>query len=158
MKVMTRLARHLAVLALAALAVAPAARAQSCEAPPGTAAVDQYCESIPAAGGSTSGPTFRDGAPGAGGRDLAGLADSGFDGPTLAAFVERTRPATRPSAEVRGEVAESAPPESSGVVGAIAAVAGDGATIGRGFLLAILAVLAAVGGAWLWQRRTPTAA
>jgi hypothetical protein len=36
---------------VAALIAAPASRAQSCQAPPGTSGIEQYCESIPGAGG-----------------------------------------------------------------------------------------------------------
>lgn len=48
------------LLALAALATWSApAQAQNCEAPPGSAAVDQYCEAIPEGGGSQSGNDFQ---------------------------------------------------------------------------------------------------
>lgn len=48
------------LLALAALAMWSApAQAQNCEAPPGSAAVDQYCEAIPEGGGSQSGNDFQ---------------------------------------------------------------------------------------------------
>ncbi len=40
-----------AALVVASLSLAPAASAQSCQAPPGRAAVEQYCESIPGPGG-----------------------------------------------------------------------------------------------------------
>ncbi len=40
-----------AALVVASLALAPAASAQSCQAAPGRAAVEQYCESIPGPGG-----------------------------------------------------------------------------------------------------------
>ncbi len=44
---------------LLAIIAAPAAHAQSCEAPPGSAAVEQYCEAIPEGDGAQSGNDFR---------------------------------------------------------------------------------------------------
>ena len=45
--------------ALLAVVAAPSAHAQSCEAPPGSAAVEQYCEAIPEGDGAQSGNDFR---------------------------------------------------------------------------------------------------
>lgn len=44
---------------LLAATAAPSAHAQSCEAPPGSAAVEQYCEAIPEGDGAQSGNDFR---------------------------------------------------------------------------------------------------
>lgn len=46
------------VVALLTLTASPAL-AQTCEAPPGSAAVDQYCEAIPEGSGSQSGADFQ---------------------------------------------------------------------------------------------------
>jgi len=52
----------LAVLALLAF-VAPSAMADNCNAPPGTSGIDQYCESIPAPGGTGGGKHHKGGGP-----------------------------------------------------------------------------------------------
>src|SRR3954447_7639996 len=46
-----RLTTSLVLVALAAALFAVPASAQSCKAPPGMSAIDQYCEAIPSAGG-----------------------------------------------------------------------------------------------------------
>src|SRR4051794_8864030 len=46
-----RLKTSLVLVALAAALSAAPASAQSCKAPPGMSAIDQYCEAIPSAGG-----------------------------------------------------------------------------------------------------------
>ena len=57
---MMRLRLVIALLAsLLAVTAAPAAHAQGCEAPPGSAAVEQYCEAIPEGDGSQSGNNFQ---------------------------------------------------------------------------------------------------
>ena len=63
---MTHAFPRLLLLALTAilLAAAPAA-AQKCNAPPGTAAVDQYCENVPSASGNGGGSGDSNGSSGA---------------------------------------------------------------------------------------------
>src|SRR3954452_20521267 len=46
-----RLKTSLVLVALGASLTAGPAHAQSCKAPPGMSAIDEYCEAIPAAGG-----------------------------------------------------------------------------------------------------------
>src|SRR3954447_1558052 len=46
-----RLTTSLVLVALAAALAAAPASAQSCKAPPGMSAIDQYCEAIPSPGG-----------------------------------------------------------------------------------------------------------
>src|SRR4051812_36366386 len=53
-----RCSQFLLLIALVMLAGASSARAQTCKAPPGTAAIDEYCETVPSAtGNSDSGAT-----------------------------------------------------------------------------------------------------
>lgn len=152
-----RLGRIALCAIIAGLLLAPAARAQDCEAPPGTAAVDQYCESIPSSSRDTPSTSIdRTGAGGGGGNATAAsrrLAQSGTGGPELAAFVAQTRP-QRAAQEVRGTVSASAPEPAGGFLRAVRFSTGTGDTTGAGFLIAIIAVLAAVGGWWLAQRRS----
>src|SRR5687767_903772 len=50
----------LLLLALVLIALMPStASAQSCEAPPGTAAMDEYCETVPSADGQGGGTVGR---------------------------------------------------------------------------------------------------
>lgn len=92
----------LPLAALAALMSAPSAQAQDCEAPPGSAAVEQYCEAIPEGSGSQSGNEFQreratqggEGDAGGGQRNNAFSADTaskleseGTEGAAVAALV-----------------------------------------------------------------------
>lgn len=147
------------VLALAA-ALGPAtgpAHAQRCEAPPGTAAVDQYCEMIPEERGSTPSARYAEsGTPGGGPETPLGerLASQGFDGVALATFVERTRP----EGAVLGETAEQRASLEAAPDGPIAAVRSSvaaGPVTGTAFLLALLAIAALVAGLWALDRRRP---
>lgn len=80
--------RHLLVSVLASFAatVAPASAQTDCVAPPGNAAIEQYCESIPAATGDKGGgatapqPLDRDG--------IRELRAEGEDGAALAQLLE----------------------------------------------------------------------
>lgn len=153
------LRRRVLLLVLAVLlgVAAEPASAQRCEAPPGTAAVDQYCEMIPEERGTTPSARYAEsGAPAGAPQTPLGrrLASQGFAGVTLATFVERTRP----QGAVRGETAEqseslAAPPE--GPIAAIRSSVGAGPMTGTAFLLALLAIAALVGGLWALDRRRP---
>jgi hypothetical protein len=66
----TRMTAFFVLAALALLAfVAPSAMAESCNAPPGTSGIDQYCESIPSPGGNGGGKHHSSGAGGSKGSD-----------------------------------------------------------------------------------------
>lgn len=147
------------LLAVAATfgAMAESAHAQRCEAPPGTAAVDQYCEMIPEERGTTPSARYAEaGTPGSGPTSPLGqrLAAQGFAGVALATFVERTRP----QGAVRGEVAEqraSLDAPSDGPIAAVRSSVTAGPVTGTAFLLALLAIAALVAGLWALDRRRP---
>lgn len=82
------------LLAGAALLTLPsAASAQTCQAPPGTAAIDQYCESIPGATGDRGTPG-REGGRGSAGAP-GGRAGSPADGPGGASLSPSARQTLR---------------------------------------------------------------
>ena len=155
-----RMIRRLVPLLVLAAALGPAAgpaHAQRCEAPPGTAAVDQYCEMIPEERGTTPSARYAgSGTPGSAPETPLGrrLAAQGFSGVALATFVERTRP----EGAVRGETAEEsasleAPPD--GPVAAVRSSVAAGPVTGTAFLLALLAIAVLVAGLWALDRRRP---
>lgn len=155
-----RMIRRLTVLVILACALGPAAgsaHAQRCEAPPGTAAVDQYCEMIPEERGTTPSARYAEsGTPGSAPETALGqrLVSEGASGVALATFVERTRP----EGAFRGETAEqsaslAAPPE--GPVAAIRSSVVAGPVTGTAFLLALFAIAALVAGLWAFDRRRP---
>ncbi len=155
-----RMLRRLVSLLVLAAALGPAAgpaHAQRCEAPPGTAAVDQYCETIPEERGSTPSARYAEsGTQGAEPQTPLGqrLAAQGFSGVALAAFVERTRPA----GAVRGETAEQGASLEAAPDGPIAAVRSSvaaGPVTGTAFLLALLAIALLVAALWALDRRRP---
>lgn len=150
-----------------------AAAAQRCEAPPGSSAVEQYCEAIPDAGGSQSGDSFaRDSGrqdPGGNVKNVpAGtqrtLRKSGKDGAAVVGLVAASSggggggdgpgpdsgaKSTNEVGGVKGETASSADP-SGNPLKAVSASVENGATVGGGFIWALLVVtllMAAVG--WL---------
>lgn len=105
---------------------APSAHAQSCEAPPGSAAVDQYCEAIPEGDGSQSGSDFRrQSAESSAGREqddgsalpaaaLKQLQSAGSDGGSVANLARAARDTRQPlpggnneAGEVAGATASS---------------------------------------------------
>lgn len=150
------LRRLLLVLAVSTMLgpAAGTALAQKCEAPPGTAAVDQYCEVIPDERGSTPSARYADQAASNGGSPLAQrLAAQDLDGAALATFVERTRPqgAVKGTTAQRESASLAAPP--GGPIAAVKASVGEGGIAGIGFVVALVAIAALVAVLWAVDRR-----
>jgi hypothetical protein len=145
---MVMLARRIGLLALVlALVPAPAALAQQKLAPPGNSAVDEYLETVPAAGGNQ--PSTGGGTPRTLNKDSReALAALGPDGKAALAAAEATAPAA-PSGRADGAGGSAAPPEPAGgesVPGAIArAVGGSGDAGGMGVWLPLLLTVSAAG-------------
>lgn len=147
---------RLFVAALMALALPATAAAQltNCVAPPGTAAIEQYCEQVapPAHGGKG-----RDAAP-VDARDVAALQKTA-SGQALLRSVGRTRsiPAKkRGTRTVVSDPGAPVPPSSSAARGALFSLS-DAVTLGAGVVLVALAILAALAGLAATRRRRPDA-
>jgi hypothetical protein len=161
---MVALRRIAALLVLTSALVAPAgAGAQaSCEAPPGTGAIDQYCETIPQAQGpgaagdpsSTRAPrplpasTLR--ALRGGGDDARALAES-LAGP---AGSDRAGKGSEKAGAAPAVQPPSSEDPSSDPFSAIKAAAGSGGGVGAGFVWVLIALtLLMLAAAWLRFRR-----
>jgi hypothetical protein len=154
----------LVAFAAALLLPVPAATAQSCVAPPGTSAIDQYCEVVPNGTGGSSGVPGS-GIPGSGGPSTPGvsrptataLARAGADGRAvadLAGGAQSGRRARRtPATSTTGSPDRSTSPAvSSNVLEAAARSATDqSARVGTAFAVTLLASLLAMAG-WGWLR------
>ncbi|MBJ7328680.1 MAG: hypothetical protein JHC95_02215 [Solirubrobacteraceae bacterium] len=151
-------------------------QAQTCEAPPGSSAVDQYCEAIPEGGGSQSSDDFNrsdnsgavagsssGGGGGTGGTsgqtaspaaeelEAAGADGAAVSGLTKTSGASATKTTTSQGA-VAGDTASSEP--SGSPLKAVSASVENGSTVGSGLiwgLLAVTLVLAALG--WVAYRR-----
>ena len=169
-----RLALPLACV-VAALVATPAA-AQRCEAPPGTAAVEQYCETVLAAGGARGAGRGAAPAQPVPARTLRRLEASGAQGRQLSELLQgapaaapargtsraapRRRPARRTSrAAPRGRVGAGrqaalrpAPAAPANPLSAVRSALTGGETVGRGFPWVLLAIAAGMG-AVAWLRR-----
>lgn len=155
-RVRLRVIRTGAVLATAALTAWPLpASAQRCIAPPGTAAVDQYCENVASAIGDRPATTPS-------GASItpsvqAGLLKAGPVGQALARSVATTgrdgRP-RRPARPVRSDAMEALAPPSRSPLSAIGAALGDGSTIGARIIGAFILLTIAMAGA-AWRRSRP---
>ncbi len=162
----------LALLAASLLVPAPAA-AQRCVAPPGTAAIDQYCETIPTARGDRGSGTPQP--PPAAvvvpRRTLKELAASGAEGAALnrelgaapESAAASGRPARPDGQGVKGERAQGTPaPRTQGTpaqapsanpLDAVRESATGGTTLGSGFSwLLLIVTLALVAWAWIGVR------
>ncbi len=144
----------LTVLLTSVVLVAPAS-AQNCVAPPGTSAVDEYCENVPDARGEQGG---KGGGSGGSGQvppgTLGALAASGPNGEALVRSLGKDPAAVKkPKRSQRGGApgATARPPEvpSSNPLNAVSQALGKGATIGSGFVFAGLALLLAML-VWAW--------
>ena len=161
--------RVASVLSCALLCLAPTAAAQKqCEAPPGTSAIDQYCETVPTAGGErdttkpptqgagSGGPTTDEGA-------IRQLEQSGPDGRALAETLRETGavqgprggrdgkgdPVARGDGESGSAGRVAVPSESP--VEAVRSAASDGATLGATLPWALLGLTLLLSGL-LWIR------
>ena len=162
----------LCACALAFLVASPAQAAPKCQAPPGTGAVDQYCEVVPgAAGPKSTGLGGRGraprapapgGIPGGTSRALAGGQPDGgvarvLGAPQSAAGRAAAKPKT--GRDGKGKARDAAEPASGGnVLGAVGKAIENGPQIGGGFSWAlILIALAMAAVAWFAYRRRGSA-
>jgi hypothetical protein len=145
-----------ACLALSPCAATPAWGATAnCQAPPGTSAVDQYCETIPAPGGDR-GSSDRTGrrtgsslTPGT----ARTLGRAGTDGRGILSL-----PAGAPPAHARRHAPALAPPKpapaSESPFSAIGSAVDAGGSLGSGFMWVLIALgIGFVGAAWMRYRR-----
>ena len=150
--------RLVVVMLALALALPGSALAQACKAPPGTAAVDEYCETIPAAGGDEGANDPDRPAADVPAGTVAELAET-KDGQALDRLLGHDpnkpagggrRPAPRPAAA--GEAVPKAP--SNNPLNAVRSAIGAGPTLGGGFVAVLLAVvLLMLGWGWVSYRR-----
>jgi hypothetical protein len=150
------------LFALVLLALPAGASARECKAPPGTAAVDQYCETIPAAGGEAGSGTPESrsavGVPGDAAREL----EKSPEGRAVLQLVDEKargkggKPGSEePRGDVGGIVASEAPPNNP--LNAIRAAVESGGTVDAGFVLFLIVmtlVVSAIG--WARYRRSST--
>lgn len=172
-RVSTRMRRVLAVTLafLATSAAGPSVTgAQSCEAPPGTSAVEQYCEALPEASGTRSANESNRAANASRGRrppslstaTAATLEASGSDGRAILNLARGTAAGSRPggrtlTGETGTAAGEARPPAipSDNPLRAVQAAASQGRTVGGGLAWTILVGTAALAGvAWVRLRRT----
>ena len=155
---------RIALLALAAtLLLASPAAAQKCVAPPGTAGVDQYCETVPSAGGDTGSDAGAQRPAPVSARTVRTLGASGQDGRSLNRFLghdearEGKRRGSAGAADQQPVTRGSTDEPSSNPLGAVRL--GDLIRRHRGqrvhLVLLILTVLV-VGAAWMRYRRGPS--
>jgi hypothetical protein len=154
---------------LTAVTAAPAA-AQKCDAPPGTAAVEQYCETIPSASGPRgpdTGAAAKQPVPaetlrkleaeGTPGRELSEvLRGAATPAPKSAATPAATphRSTAKPERTAAPRPTPTATPVSAGnPLAAVRSALAGSETVGGGFPWVLLVIAAVVGGAG-WLRRT----
>lgn len=148
---------------VSAIAAAPAA-AQQCTAPPGTAAIEQYCETVPtAAGGGRpgSGTAAVQPVPPATAKELDAAGASGVrlddvlrGAPKPAATPPGARPGVpaRPARPVRAvpSLEPALPAQPGNPLSAVMASVTGERTVGGGFPWVLLAIAVGVGGtAWV---------
>ena len=149
-------------VALAALLLAaPASAAQKCVAPPGTAAIEQYCETIPAAGGETG----SDDDPGAtrpiGDETLGQIQAAAGDeavraiaGPQATAPSNAKKPSHRTNPKPAGRSTAPAHVDSN-PLDAVASAASSGTEVGGPLVYILLALtLVLASAAWMRFRRS----
>lgn len=167
-----------ATLALCLALLLPATSgAQSCVAPPGTAAVEEYCENLPSAGGNQgAGSRPQGGQPGVGAgapvvpvapvpaQTVEELQGSGPDGVGLARALGVVAqqvggkagagaPASRGGVGATSTRKDTVPAEGGNALQAVSRSLAQGATVGAGFVTALLVLaLAFVGWAWTAYR------
>jgi hypothetical protein len=152
---------RLFALLAASLALLPSATAaaQSCQAPPGTAAVDEYCETIPAAGGDRGSadpsrpvPISKQTA-----QELSGSRDGAALLRQLGNDPAKPRGSRRSGSDEPSR-SSAAPPSapSSNPLDAVGSALSSGPTLGGGFIAALLAVtLLMLTWGWITYRRRP---
>lgn len=169
MEVMPHFPWLIGLAVTAALVVPAPALAQRCQAPPGSSAVEQYCEAVPEGGGTQSGDDFA----GSGGRQDPGgnvnglsrsaqreLRTKGADGAAVVGLVAASSGGnndgggssggTGPRGSVKGEAASGAGTPSGSPLKAVSASVENGATVGGVFVWALLGVtLLILGLGWI---------
>jgi hypothetical protein len=168
-----------ACAALAALVAPGVATAQKCVAPPGTAAIENYCETIPAAGGDRDSGDPDAPAPDVSPQTSQALAQTGDDGKALAQALGgddssgTTGSNTGDGGSGNGGSGNGgngsgsdggssltipvpkAP--SSNPLNAVTQATGQGTGIGQGFVIVLVAATLVLGGAgWMAYRRRET--
>ncbi len=125
-----------------------------CRAPPGQGAVDQYCELIPAAGGSVPADALGRGDLDLSASDRTFLTAAGADGAAVINFAETS---TAPRTARRSATSAAAIPAvgSDGLIGAVKTILA-GAASATGWLPWLLLLLTAIalGASWIRSRRT----
>ena len=152
MRISQRLIVTFVALAVS-LGIPAGAGADYCRAPPGQGAVDQYCEVIPAAGGSVPADPQANGGADLSRSTLAALRRAGPDGLAIIAVAEDSS-APRSGREQGSATRVGAASPPSGLVGAAVASFSQAAT-GGGWLpwALLLAAVVAVSAAWASNRR-----
>lgn len=147
----------LLAFALALLAAAPAAAQRTCIAPPGTAAIDQYCEVVPDAGGDRGSTDLRP--PVAIPQETAEqLARSGGQGEALLRQLGQDPAKPRGAGRRPSGPADSSDPgpsaPSDNPLDAVSSALSSGPTVSSGFIVALLAVtLLVLSWGWIAYRR-----
>jgi len=143
--------RVLLLLVLIALLVPGTALAQECVAPPGTAAVDEYCETVPTATGDQGANE----APPAGvsAKTLDALRDAGPDGAAFAKQLETPGNGSKGSKRSDGvagggSVDRAVAEPGSNPLTAIRSAVSSGASVDPWFGWVLLLLTVAVVGAW----------
>jgi len=164
---MPRLSCLLLASVITVILVGPGvAVAQDCKAPPGTAAIDQYCETVPSGSGGSGAKSGKPASPTSLSRRTSkALARAGSDGATLAQAIgaeDARQPARDKSSGGRRSAGtgsklpitrDTEDSASSGQVGAVRAAVGSRG-IGDSFGWVLLAAtLLTVGIAWMRYRR-----
>jgi hypothetical protein len=159
--------RLLLLVVTAMLATAGPAAAQRCNAPPGTAAVDQYCENVPSATGNGGGSDGSSGAT-APQSTVRALDRAGESGQELKRFLgEDVASAQGQSGKKRlseraadrktqkPEPTGKAPAQpSSNPLGAVQSAVNSGTTVGSGFTWLLVSLTLLIAGiAWMRYRR-----
>jgi hypothetical protein len=156
-----RTVRKLILVLWSALAVsAPPAQAATCQAPPGTSAIDQYCEVVPdgTGGSSTGGAGPR--TPGLADKTEAALARAGGDGRAIVELAkstsarkvsstgsgERRRPDTEPD-----DTSQSTENRNGVLQAAASSASAEAERVGGLFVVVLLLAIIAMGG-WGWLR------
>jgi hypothetical protein len=145
--------RLLPILLVLMLAAAGPAQAQECVTPPGTAAVDEYCETVPDAAGDRGAPAPPRQIPPS---MLAALREKGEDGARLADQLDRAaltkNPRRRPGRDIPVEGDTSARLDESepaaNPLDAIREAVTTGARVEAGLGWALALITLALGGAW----------
>jgi hypothetical protein len=151
------------------LAVAAPATAQQCNAPPGTAAIDEYCESLPTATSHSGGGSGTASTPKPTARTVKQFEQSGTSGKELNRFLGQDIASARDGgagASDKGskrsrrgssadEPAGTAPRQpSSNPLGAVKSAVNSGATVGDGFIWTLIVIALLMSGfAWTRYRR-----